>query len=122
MEGWFGWTRGAVSFPGLARRVRGHLGPDWSPEEALLGWAASQGADDRVEGGRFRNRQVRDAWRRSIGSRWVPKADLHQGEKARDRIPVGGVSYYLVSTSARDVALSLSAGAPEVRWLLVRYD
>jgi len=60
LEGWWGINEeGLLAGPGLAARMRRHLGPRWEPIDGLLDWTLSEAADDLTSNPRFQNLSVR---------------------------------------------------------------
>ena len=145
VDGWYGWDARGVRRTGLAARMRTRLGDAWSPEAALLGWAASQAVDDLTSNPALQNHTFLGVSTRgaSTGSGWQPAAVLHSGAAARPGGPGNAVSvagnaatltwrhgspaYVLIEDDGAGAAYRLAARAGQapldgdVAWMLVRY-
>jgi hypothetical protein len=121
VEGWYGVALDGTRRPGLVERMRTRL-PGWEPADAVLTWALSSAADDRIAHPAYQD----PTWLRtgdweSRGRGWEHDALVQAGSgaSARFSVMVGASGYLLVRSPASVVELMLTA--PEtVRWRLLR--
>ncbi len=121
LEGWYPSTDPTYSGDGLAGRL-GAIAPGFDPTRAVLLYALANAADDRTKNADLQNHTVLDSWRESLGSRFVPEADVGTGGGVTLSRESGSVGYVYFEHDGTPARLSLEADIPEVRWMMVRFE
>ncbi|HEX2079458.1 MAG TPA: hypothetical protein VHG08_17155 [Longimicrobium sp.] len=120
-EGWYGVAVENTRRPGLVSRMRARMA-GWDPVDAVLTWALSAAADDRLEDPAYQNRtwlRLRDPGTNASG--WGPDRVIDGGSGATETwsrlVGVGG--YLLMRDTGRGISFRVTAPA-SVRWRLLR--
>lgn len=125
VEGWHGWDFSGLRYAGggLVDRMQGLVGPGWDPVEAVLTYALSVAADDRLESDRFRYPPIRDAWRRDLASSFEALGGLLLGgPTVRARAPAGSTGYLYIRDPGSGGAVFLESGTEPTRWMVLRLE
>lgn len=126
LEGWYASADPAFGGPGLGARL-GEIVEGFDPVESVLAYALANAVDDRTANRRLQNHAVREAWRESAGSRFVPAATIrgHDGFTTV-RLNVGAVGYVVVDHPGaflpKHERLDFGSDADGVRWMVTRFE
>ncbi len=120
LEGWFGSPDPTFAGPGLSARL-GEIVPGFEPVDAVLRYALANAVDDRTTRPSLQNRTVRDAWRKSAGSNFVPAVELTGPGGVTLSGEAGSVGYLYLEHDGVPARLALEADVEGVRWMIVRF-
>lgn len=126
LEGWYPSPDPVFPGPGLGERL-GAIVEGFDPVEAILAYALANAVDDRTANKRLQNHAVREAWRESAGSRFVPAATIRGHEGFTDvRLNAGAVGYVVIDHPGAFVRqherLDFGSDAEGVRWMVTRFE
>jgi hypothetical protein len=123
VDGWYGVDAAGVRRQGLTDRVRGVLGPQWEPAEAVLLWTLTQAADDQTDAPDLNNAMYADAGDASSAYAWKGAIDEVQAGKsfAYQVTREAGSSFFVrVRDDGRGGTVALSASVDGTRWMIAR--
>lgn len=121
-EDWFGFASDDVQRPGLAARVRAHLGAGWEPDAAFLQYLLAQAADDLTPNAALQNPFFARVWD-ALGGEFRRGAGLTAAAGqapvvAERRAMSGGVVRLRVSGTPG--SFGATSSEPQVRWAIAR--